>query len=83
MMLDTKSQIVTIKYLMQQLGKFMFTIVNLNTDCEHLCRKVKELVDLMSKSGQLDPADSMIYIEIKGVSHTINPTNPEPKRLEN
>ena len=61
----------------------MFTIVNLNTDCENLCRKVKELVDSMSKSGQLDPNDSMIYIEIKNVSHTINPTNSETKRLEN
>lgn len=65
------------------IGFRMFTIVSLNTDCNNLCQKVKELVDSVSKSGQLDPNDSMIYIEIKGVSHTIDPTKTEPKRLEN
>lgn len=60
----------------------MFTVVNINTDCNNLCQKVKKLVEEYSKSGQLDPADSMIYIEIKNVSHTIDPHNTEPKRLE-
>jgi len=36
-----------------------------------------------SKSGQLDPTDSILYIEIKGVSHTIDPQKSEPKRLDN
>ena len=61
----------------------MFTIVSLNTDCKNLCQKVKELVDSVSKSGQLDPTDSILYIEIKGVSHTIDPQKSEPKRLDN
>ena len=36
-----------------------------------------------SKSGQLDPADSMIYIEIKGVSHTIDSKSQETLKIAN
>jgi hypothetical protein len=61
----------------------MFTVVNLNTDCEGLCLKVRKLVEEYSKSGQLDPADSMIYIEIKGVSHTIDSKSQETLKIAN
>jgi hypothetical protein len=63
----------------------MFRAISLNnnTDCNKICQKVKELMEEYSKSGQLDPTDSIIYIEIKGVSHTIDPQKFEPQRLNN
>mgnify|MGYP003314491122 CR=1 FL=1 len=61
----------------------MFRAISLNTDCNQLCQKVQELVTEYRKSGQLDPTDSIIYIEIKGVSHSIDPHQSEPKRLDN
>ena len=63
----------------------MFRAISLNnnTDCNKICQKVKELMEEYSKSGQLDPTDSIIYIEIKGVSHSIDPHQSEPKRLDN
>lgn len=63
----------------------MFRAISLNnnTDCNQICQKVNELMEEYSKSGQLDPTDSILYIEIKGVSHTIDPQKSEPKRLDN